>query len=524
MIATLTVSAGRLRASNRALNTSLVNELKAKRLADDRAVVAERKTEEAQANLRKALEQNMETINAWRSFGKTSYEDLRGIPGTDGVRLRLLDEVKEGLETSLRQMRPLYEAARVDAVNAKLIDHAMAGVYHEAAETLVAIGKVGEAAAPLAEMDRIYEDLAARYGADDDHYLWTLAIGKKALGNYQLQSLGDADAAERNFRTALALSRERLANAPDDGDRLRFLAGSLGALANVALRNGRPEEARTCYDEEVAVRESIPEPLRSVYEVRRELSGLHEKLGDLCLSLGDPDGARDHLERSFENRRALADADPENVPNLRDIYRSYEDFGHFALMRLADPAGARTYYQQAVDGMAGLVARDEQSAIFREDLALAHYFLATALLKLGDREGSLASYRRCRDLRRPLAADPEARMARLNLMLALARCGDHDEAATIARELIARDPRNAQLSVEAACGLALSAGAAAEAADADLARSYADEAVAALRDAIGRGWRDYDRLKVDPDLDPIRDAPAFVALLDDPEAAAGSGD
>ena len=364
------------------MNTSLANESDAKRVADDRRIAAERaqnvardaqrlaetqkeaadaarklaeqKTEEARANLARALEQNMETINAWRSFGKTSYEDLIGIPGTEQVRLRLLEEVKQGLEASLRQMKPLYEAARVDEKNTRLIDQAMAGVYKQAAETLVSIGRVSDAAKPLAEMDRIYEHLASEYGAADDHYLWTLAIGKGALGHYQLYSLGDTEAAERNFKIGLRLHRDRLARAPHEGGRIRNLANALGALAAVALRLGRTDEARNLYDEEVTVRESIPEPLKNVYEVRRELAGLHEKLGQLCLSQGDRDRSRDHFQHCFEIRQALADADPDNVPNLRDIYRSYEDLGHNALLQLSDPATAHTYYHKAVEGLAVL--------------------------------------------------------------------------------------------------------------------------------------------------------------------------
>ena len=88
-------------------------------------------------------------------------------------------------------------------------------------------------------------------------------------------------------------------------------------------------------------------------------------------------------------------------------------------------------------------------------------------------------------------------------MLALARCGDHAEAALIARRAIRKPPQNAELYIETACGLALCSGAA-EKLDPALARTYADEAVAAIRSGRDRGWRDVERLKVDPDLDPIR--------------------
>ncbi len=255
--------------------------------------------------------------------------------------------------------------------------------------------------------------------------------------------------------------------------------------------------------------------------MRRELSGLHEKLGHICLSQGDLDRARQHFQRSFEIRQALAADGPDNVPNLRDIYRSYEDFGHIALLQLNDPKTARNYYQKAVDGFSALLPRDPESAIYRSDVATAHYYLATALLRLGENDASMQSYRLCRDMRRELARDPKARTARINLMLALARCGEHVEAALIARSTIKSLPANAAGTyVEVACGLAICAGAA-EKLDPVRARTYADEAIAAIRRGSQGGWRDVERLKVDPDLDGIRSKPDFQRIIKELQAPAG---
>ena len=55
--------------------------------------------------------------------------------------------------------------------------------------------------------------------------------------------------------------------------------------------------------------------------------------------------------------------------------------------------------------------------------------------------------------------------------------------------------------------------------DAGLRRGYTEEAVAAIRKGIADGWQDLERLRTDPDLDPIRDAPEFRRLLEEPQGA-----
>lgn len=98
-------------------------------------------------------------------------------------------------------------------------------------------------------------------------------------------------------------------------------------------------------------------------------------------------------------------------------------------------------------------------------------------------------------------------------MLATARCGDHAGAAKIAEQLVATPPKDEGLYVQAACGYALAAGAAGR--DDCLVECYTDKAIDCLRNARKRGWEDIESLKIDTDLEPIRNHPAFKALLDE---------
>jgi hypothetical protein len=53
----------------------------------------------------------------------------------------------------------------------------------------------------------------------------------------------------------------------------------------------------------------------------------------------------------------------------------------------------------------------------------------------------------------------------------------------------------------------------------ELARSYGDRAVAALRQALANGYKDIAHLKKDKDLDPLRRRDDFQKLLREVEPA-----
>ncbi len=100
-------------------------------------------------------------------------------------------------------------------------------------------------------------------------------------------------------------------------------------------------------------------------------------------------------------------------------------------------------------------------------------------------------------------------------MLALARCGHHAGAATIAEELVRIPPKDEAIYVRAACGFALAVGAARAAGGGAAApiQHYNKRALDCLRAAKNRGFEDVLGLETDTDLEPIRKDPAFQTLL-----------
>ena len=97
----------------------------------------------------------------------------------------------------------------------------------------------------------------------------------------------------------------------------------------------------------------------------------------------------------------------------------------------------------------------------KHSLGQTLYYEATCALHSGDKDGAAAGYRECLKICKELATEPTAKPYKADLMLALARCGDHAEAAKIAEALVATPPKDEAIYVQAACGYALASGAAA---------------------------------------------------------------
>jgi hypothetical protein len=85
------------------------------------------------------------------------------------------------------------------------------------------------------------------------------------------------------------------------------------------------------------------------------------------------------------------------------------------------------------------------------------------------------------------------------------------QATTEADSVAAAEGATAGMLYDVACIYALSAAAAE--ADSERAEHYATRAVQLLRRAVGRGYKDVDHMKKDPDLAPLRANEGFKKLL-----------
>jgi serine/threonine-protein kinase len=491
------------------------NDAIAARNAEAAALKKERQArEKAEALVQGAFAQTRNALEAQRVLSILLEQRLRSIPGTQDIREEIIRTTMNGLDATMSSLEQFGTVAR-DSEGLALGLRALAGVNQRAGQIAMNYGKYDETARYFRRMEELSEQLvAADPGALEP--LKVKAAVKATLGDFQMDRIGDARKALDFFDQALALRRQWLAREPSNDEAKRGVANILGALAGARLRLGDPARARALYHEEIELRDGFSPALADQLEVRRERAGLRDKLGDLSVSLGDPDASRDHFQIALELRRENAADHPEETQSHRDVLLSLQKLGTHELIYTRDPKAAHRHYQGALGGFLERLKAEKSSVQAKMDVALAHYYVATADLHAGDRDAAMAHYRECRDIREELAKDPKTKLNSLDLMLALARTGDHARASAIAEGMVKELPLDARVCFHSACGFALSAGAAASMPGTEstqLARHYTDRALDALRLALKHGWRSAEKVATDPDLDPIRADPAFVSLL-----------
>ena len=249
------------------------------------------------------------------------------------------------------------------------------------------LGRYDEATRYYRQMDELAESLAAdNPGLLDARKV--LASSKITLGEFEMVRLGDSKAALGYLERNLALRRELLARDPKDDQAKRGVCNALGLLAQVWLKLGDPEKASVYYKEEVALRDQIGPELAGAVEIRREGAGLEEKLGDLNVALGDNSAGRDHYDRALKIREEIARQNPSHNQAQRDLLLSYKKIGTFHLLQLKDPAAARVFYEKALAGFERRLKAEPESVVAKEDLAVTHYYVATAALRAGDRKAA----------------------------------------------------------------------------------------------------------------------------------------
>jgi serine/threonine-protein kinase len=394
-----------------------------------------------------------------------------------------------------------------------------------------------------------------------------LSVAYNNKGNASLE-LGDARAARDAYQKGLEIARQLAEVSPASAQAWRDLSISYNKVGDAALRLGDAPAAREAYGKALEVVRRLAGAAPASAVARRDLYVSYNNVGNANLELGDARAARDAYQKGQEVARRLAEDDPTSAVAQRDLSISCNKVGNVAL-RLGDAPAALAAYREALRIRRRLAEGDPASAQAQTDLVVCHFKLGQChQQELQFREAAACYGRALEALRRleqagKLQGQPryagwrttfrqslafcqaaEQAIADLDFALkqppplvpllldvrvrALARAGRHADAAATADRLYERAPHDPKNLYNAACAYALCVTAVAPgkppeqlSAEEKAARErYAARAVPALREAVGKGYKDAAHMKRDADLDPLRGRDDFKKLLAALEAKA----
>jgi tetratricopeptide (TPR) repeat protein len=286
------------------------------------------------------------------------------------------------------------------------------------------------------------------------------------------------------YRGALVIYKQLAADFPVVPLYRRKLAGIYQNLGEQLQATGRPQEAEVAYRDALNIERPLAADFPTQPEYRRVLAGTHISLGIVLRDTGRPREAEGAYHDALKIQQPLA-ADFPAVPDYQnDVANTLDELAELARRRKDYPE-ARRLLEEAEPYLKKAMDANPRQPFYREVYSDTRRVLAATLLDLGEYAGAAEA---AADLAR-VAADP---------------AGDAYKAAAFFARCIRLAEKDAKLP---------------EARRKELAQSYGDRALEALRQAVARGYKDADHLKKDTDLDPLRGRDDFRQLLAEVEAA-----
>jgi serine/threonine-protein kinase len=487
------------------LNTSLENETKEKEKERKAAVAAK---DLAETNYNLAMGQRSLVLDALGKVITEINDRLKKAPGMQALRRELLLNVRKDLDRVAEKLQ----------VNISLADTSKAAAHFQLGQLYLEIGETKEALNQYQKCFDTFEILAKKEPANDKVRA-NLAVPLTQMGYVHLRLHGDKAKARDCYLQALQLLREidqHPRNDPVSPIRLKSqLADALHQLGAVIIDND-PAEALKYYQEVLQQRLALVDLLPNKSEAEQKLASSYLMVGGAYLWLRKDAEARPQNQEALKILERLSNDHSDDLGIQRALAFALQRQGDLEL-RTRNPSQAKKLYARALEIYQSLVNRDKEQVLFQEDLARAQYDLGTAALSEGDPATAKRRYADSKAIRQARSkAEPDNVSIKKDLMITLARCGDHPEAARIAKQ-ISDLPEDGGSLVEVAgcyalCALALDK-ASLSPNDQKLQTEYAERALQALKKAAEQGYRNVVNLETEPDLKFIQSNEKFKAII-----------
>jgi serine/threonine-protein kinase len=323
------------------------------------------------------------------------------------------------------------------------------------------------------------------------------------------QKLADANPAVPAFRSDLAFSHLN--------------------IGTVLYQTGKPVEALKEFQKALALQQQLADANPAVPALRRALADSHYNTGWVLSQIEKRAEALKEFHEARAIRQKLADANPAVAAFQVALAASHYQIGS-VLSQTGKPAEALKEFHKARDVWQKLADANPAVSQFQSDLALGHTTIGRLHARQKRFTEALADLDRGLAIRRKLAdahptitpfikqlGDSHAYRGRAH-----ARLGHPAEAAADLRRALAlwnkARAADRETRFERSRALALLAGLAADekaGVSAAEAGAFADQAVAALRDALEAGWTQSEQLK-EADFDALRKRADFQKLMKNP--------
>ena len=358
---------------------------------------------------------------------------------------------------------------------------ALAGIYNNLGNLLFDIARLKEAESAHAEALAIRQQLLVAFPGRPV-LRRALAMSHNNLG-WLFQSTRRPERAESAYAEAVAFQRQAVANIPDRPEFRLELGSYLFNLGNVIRDKGLLKEAEAVYGEALPILKHLVAAFPGRPEFRAELATGHNNVGLLLRDKGLLKDAEEAQAEALAIQKRLAAEFPE-VPNYRNAVAGTL----FNLANLAgrrrDFAAARRFLDEAFPHHQAALQDNRQRSDYRQSYRNSLLELTRTYAGQGDRPGALAVAMKGHDLGWDPAVDAYGAACMLAQCMPIVENDDKLDAAI----------RQAEIAF------------------------YADQAMAMLRDAVAKGYKDADHMQTDKDLDPLRAREDFKTVVAELEA------
>ena len=317
-----------------------------------------------------------------------------------------------------------------------------------------------------------YLNSLAQEASDDASLQEELATGYRKIGDIQgnpySANLGDIAGAMQTYARSRAIYESLLATKSKTSDVRRDLTALYDRIGEVRLHSSDTQGALDVFQKSLALRQQLLPENPNDFALRRELAVSRMKLGEAAQKLGNLKDSLESLHQAAGIFATLTAHDPSDLKATRDVMVVSNKIGYVSFVG-GDLDAALQNYRDGLRTAEILAAKDANNAVAQRDLSIACNNIGRILLKKGDAAGAEEIFQRSLAVARKLSAsDSKNELARSDVAYVLVRLGGAQsteqkyeealaslkEALTINESLIAANPKHSYALSEIGDGYA----------------------------------------------------------------------